>query len=160
MAELAITAPGIVLTRADPALFWLLRLRAPVNAGLPPALCATGQNPRILWLGPTEFQFVGGPAPDLAAFGTAHVADMASATAGFKIAGDGAAELLAKGCSLDFHRSVFRPDRVARTLFAGVPMTIDRRETAFHLYIEASYAAYLEDWFTDAMIEFQSSQSL
>ena len=70
MADLAITAPGIVLTRADPAVLWLLRLRAPVNAGLPPVLCATGNGPRILWLGPTEYLFIGGPAPDLAAFGT------------------------------------------------------------------------------------------
>jgi heterotetrameric sarcosine oxidase gamma subunit len=157
VADLALTVPGLVLTRADPAAVWLLRLRAPA-AALPPALSAIGQDPRILWLGPKEYLFVGGPAPDLVGFGTAHLADMAPATAGYVIAGEGSVDLLAKGSSLDFHPRAFGPDRCARTLFAGVSTIIDRNPEGFQLYIEASYAPYMEDWFADAMIEFQTGQ--
>lgn len=114
-----------------------------------------------LWLGPGEWLLVGG-SDDLgvrleAAF-RGHfvtVTDVSDAYCTIRLAGPQAIEVLAKGCSLDTHDSVFPPGRVARSLLAKAGMILYRTgQEEFEIYVARSHADYLWRWLEDAGAEF------
>lgn len=146
-----------------PVWTWVLRLGEPpapalealLGTALPAApLAAIGQCPRLLWLAPGEWAILS-PSEDTGlttrieaacAGALAHVANLMRGWAAFALTGDGARDLLAKGCSLDFHPRAFADDSCARTLFGQVPVTIERSADTFRLYVDRSLAAYMRHW--------------
>lgn len=72
--------------------------------------------------------------------------------AGFTIAGTLAAGLLARGTTLDL-RALADGAR-ARTMFAGRPVTLSRREGGFDLFCVRADGPAIEDWFADALTAF------
>lgn len=72
--------------------------------------------------------------------------------AGFTIAGTLAAELLARGTTLDLD-SVTDGAR-ARTTFAGLPVWIRRRAGGFDLFCVPADGPAIEDWFAAALTAF------
>jgi heterotetrameric sarcosine oxidase gamma subunit len=75
-----------------------------------------------------------------------HYADLTDARVGFLVAGADAARLIASECPLDLE--MLAPDRCAQSVFAGMPILIDRRsgENGLWLYIDVSLAAHLCAW--------------
>lgn len=114
-----------------------------------------------LWLGPDEWLLVGG-GDDLgtrleAAFRGHFVTltDVSDAYAIVRLAGPAARDVLAKGCGLDIHDSVFPPGKVARSLLAQAEAILHRTATeTFDIYVARSYADYLWRWLEDAGREF------
>ncbi len=69
-----------------------------------------------------------------------------------ELEGSDAAEVLARGCALDLHPSVFPPGSCAQTLFARAQVILYRTdEHVFRMLVRPSYADYLRAWFRDAM---------
>jgi sarcosine oxidase subunit gamma len=110
----------------------------------------------VLWLGPDEWLVVGGREadyPDAAA-----AVDVSAARICFELAGDDAEDVLAQGCSLDLHPSVFAPGRCAQTLLANTQVILQRpgAET-FRIFVRPSYANHLRAWLEDALTSPRSS---
>jgi heterotetrameric sarcosine oxidase gamma subunit len=70
----------------------------------------------------------------------------------WRVAGDGAPDLLSRGAQLDFHPSAFRAGAVALTLFARIGALIARpgNESAYDIYADASYTEYIRSWLAAA----------
>lgn len=123
---------------------------------------------RIIWLGPDEW-LVHSDAHTptelesrlrgiVAPAGGAAV-DVSAQRTGLRLAGPLVRELLALGCSLDLHPSVFPPGACAQTTVGqvGVVLAAARADTdddAFHLLVRPSFAGHLAAWLLDAAIEF------
>jgi sarcosine oxidase subunit gamma len=148
----------------------ILRLRRPSRElltrlggvlGMPPPTApntAAGREPRLLWLAPGEWAVVGRARPDLpqalaaACGGALHdLADLMAGWTAFRVIGEGAAELMAKGCSLDLHPAAFGADRCGRTLMAQVPVLIAREPEGFVIYVDRSFAGHMRAWFASAL---------
>lgn len=128
---------------------------------------ASGRSPRVLCLAPNEWMIAGfaGEADTVleAASGAdvAHLAQVGEGVVTYEVAGPAARNLLAKGCTLDFHPRVFGSGQCAQSLLAQVGVVIDRAPDGedFVVYASASYAHHLESWFADAIIEFRQEAS-
>ncbi|HEY4213292.1 MAG TPA: sarcosine oxidase subunit gamma family protein [Steroidobacteraceae bacterium] len=120
---------------------------------------------QVLCLGPGEWLAIStteaGPrirdrvGGELAAGGLGMV-DLTEGLGPMEVSGARAAELLSKGCGLDFDPDVFRPGTCARTRLAQVPVVIVRGDdtTRFELYVSRSYLSYLTAWVEDAALEY------
>jgi sarcosine oxidase subunit gamma len=150
------------LWRPDAAL--VDRLEPVLGARLPvePNTTSAG-DARILWMAPGEWTLLGGPA-DLdqgvaQACGEAlhHLSDVTEGRACLTIEGPAAPDLLASGCSLDFHPLAFRPATCAQSLLAQVRVLIDRPTEAalFDLIVDRSQLAHLQAWLQLAAAQFQ-----
>ena len=166
MAELPWSSPLVTLTELSPARQVGLRLWPPFPAYLKVLLplaanrvAATGSL-RTLWLGPDEWLIIAdGDASDLlprlerAVTGRrAAISDLSSSRAIIELAGDGARDLLARGCGLDLHPRAFGLGQCAQTLVARVPVILDQVDAAPHyrLLVRRSYASWLVDWLVAA----------
>jgi sarcosine oxidase, subunit gamma len=83
------------------------------------------------------------------------VVDVSDQRTTFELSGPRARDVLATGCSIDLHPTVFGPGRCAETLLAraGVILLAVDDAPTFHLLARRSYAAYVTAWLLDAMIE-------
>lgn len=124
---------------------------------------STGEKVTACWLGPDEWLLLcaedGREALQAAleaALAGQHAAivDVSDAYLGFAIAGPRAAELLAKGCTIDLHPSAFGQGRVGRTLLAKADITLLRTADGFRLYVLRSFADYAGLWLEDAAREY------
>jgi sarcosine oxidase subunit gamma len=110
----------------------------------------------VLWLGPDEWLVVGAREedyPDAAA-----VVDVSANRVCFELVGDDVEDVLAQGCSLDLHPSVFAPGRCAQTLLAKAQVILHRTEReAFRIFVRPSFAPYLRAWLEDAVTSPRSS---
>lgn len=108
---------------------------------------ATGD---AFWLGPDEWLVLGGREQD---FPEAWAAvDVSANRVCLELSGEDAADVLARGCALDLHPSVFPPGNCAQTLLARAQVILYcADEHVFRLLIRPSYADYVREWFTDAM---------
>ena len=124
----------------------------------------------VLWLGPDEWLVVAPPgAPEelekslRLALGTeaGAVVDLSAHRTTVELAGERAREVLAKGCSLDLHPSVFRQGSCAQTLLAQAPALLLSRgdDASYWLLVRASFATYLADWLLDASSEYAEGDS-
>lgn len=128
--------------------------------GISPPLAANTVNQEggyaILWLGPDEW-LVTGPAEDddlaerlRAALAETHhaVANVSESRIILRLSGPAARDLLAQGCSLDFHPSVFQPGMCAGSHLALAQVTIHQitGEPVYEVYVHRSYADYLWRW--------------
>lgn len=126
----------------------------------PNTVAGLGQGRRILWLGPDEW-LVAGDA-DAAALASATeglhaaVVDVSDGRAVIAISGPDAGDLLAKGCPLDLHPTVFAPGRCAQTLIAHAHVIIHRTDETprYEIYVHRSFADYLWRWLEDAAREY------
>ena len=118
-----------------------------------------------LRLGPDEWMFIadGGDVAVLEAAlrGTHHsVVDVAASRTVIELAGADARAVLAKGCALDLHTTVFGADSCAQTLLAKAQVILHcaGEGLVFHLYVRNSYADYLASWLVDAAAETAASR--
>jgi len=141
----------------------LARIGALLGTALPaePNRTADGAV-RVIWMGPDEWLIVGDTAPTSAieeAATDAAAALCVSVGDGrcvFEVSGPAAADLIAKGTSLDLHRTLPAADRSAMTLFAQTNAIIDRPPDldGYRLIFDFSIRHYLQLWFADAAVEF------
>lgn len=102
-----------------------------------------------LWLGPDEWLVLGGREEDYADQPAA--VDVSANRSCLELSGEGAADVLARGCALDLHPSVFPPGRCAQTLVARAQVILYRpEEHTFRLLVRPSFADYLRAWLRDA----------
>jgi len=105
-----------------------------------------------LWLGPDEWLVLGGREQDFA--DACAAVDVSASRVCLELAGPDAADVLARGCALDLHPSVFPPGRCAQTLLARAQVILYRTdEHIFRLLVLPSYADYLRAWLRDAMVD-------
>jgi sarcosine oxidase subunit gamma len=132
---------------------------------------ATPGDSTVLWLGPDEWLLV---APEgrqeslekalRQAIGTepGAVVDLSAHRTTVELTGARASEVLAKGCSLDLHPSVFTPGSCAQVFLAQAPVLVAAREgdhPAYWLLVRASFATYVADWLLDASSEYAEGDS-
>ena len=118
-----------------------------------------------LWLGPDEWHIVTPPAAQTplldsleAAFDGMHVAvsDVTGGQAVITVSGPRARDVLAKGCPLDLHPTVFKPGYCAQTLLAKANVIIrcvDGESPCYELIVRRSFAEYAAGWLEDAGVE-------
>jgi heterotetrameric sarcosine oxidase gamma subunit len=110
----------------------------------------------VLWLGPDEWLVVGGREEDYP--GAAAVVDVSANRVCLELAGDDVEDVLAQGCTLDLHPSVFAPGRCAQTLLARAQVILHRTgEETFRVFVRPSFAPYLRAWIEDALTSPRSS---
>jgi sarcosine oxidase, subunit gamma len=121
---------------------------------------AVGAVPRIWWTSPNCW-LIGGLGSLVAleaaiAEETAHITEVGDGRIIFRLAGSGARDLLAHGTGLDLHPRVFPNGCCAQTLFADVPVLIDRMPEmdSFDIHADAGFADYLGLWFETAIQSF------
>ena len=137
---------GMVVVRGDP----------PGGLALPTEPnTVSGENPRAFWLGPDEWLLVGDvDVAEVRAAGAIAV-DVSHARTVITIAGDFAADLLSKACSLDFDDSSFPIGSCAQSKVALTSALLYRSDThRFEIFVARSHAAYLWQWLADAAVEF------
>jgi sarcosine oxidase subunit gamma len=79
------------------------------------------------------------------------VVDVSHRSVALLVQGEGGAKLLAAGCPLDLRRDSFPTGRAARSLLAGVEVTL-WRTSGHSLYLEfwRSYASYVWQFLASA----------
>ena len=123
-------------------------VRGEPQAGFPIEPNTTARD--VLWLGPDEWLVVGGREDDYPE--AAAVVDVSANRVCFELTGDDVEEVLAQGCSLDLHPSVFAPGRCAQTLLAKAQVILHRTEPeTFRIFVRPSFAPYLRSWLEDAL---------
>ena len=121
---------------------------------------------RALWLGPDEWLLVAadGAAPVLLARLAealdgvhAQAVDVSANRTVIALEGRRAAEVLAKGLTLDLHPRDFGPGRVTQTILARAAVILEQtgEAPAYRLYVRNSFAAYLAAWLLDAAAEYR-----
>jgi len=125
----------------------------------------TKGNRAILWMGPNEWLIIA-PAdereslPDGLAIALASihaaVVEVGDAMTVIALTGPRAADVIAKGCTIDLHPSVFGPGNVVRTLLAKTGIILHQTTDAplFEVYVHRSYADYAWRWLEDAGLEY------
>jgi sarcosine oxidase subunit gamma len=79
------------------------------------------------------------------------ITDLSDAHVTIALDGPRAAEILARGCGIDFAPTVFGLDACARTRLAQLPVVVRRvTHERFECVVDRSAAQYLFDWMQDA----------
>lgn len=126
-----------------------------------PNTVASGGGRSCLWLGPDEWLIVARPDQQVAVEASLRsalgehggaVVDVSANRTVIEVTGPAARGLLAHGCAVDLHPKRFEPGHCVQTLLAraGVMIHLIDVTPTFHLYVRASFAAYLADWLLDA----------
>lgn len=122
----------------------------------------SGREHRIFWLGPNEWLIVTSASLDLIprlrgslAGQHASVTDVTGGQIGMLLSGQGVRDVLAKGCTLDFHPGIFTVGSCAQSGLAKANVLIglvDDRPT-FQMIVRRSFAEYLALWLRNAARE-------
>lgn len=119
-----------------------------------------------IWMAPDEWLITGGTVPAAALEAQLRSAvgehggaaiDVSAQRTTLRLSGANARDLLAKGCSLDLHPTVFRKGTAAQTMIgqAGVVLiALDDAGTDYRILVRSTFAHYLADWLIDAAEEF------
>ena len=116
-----------------------------------------GTDRQLLWLGPDEWLLqcpIGQGAALEAALREAlagqhfSVVNVGHGYTVLRVQGPGAADLLARGCPLDFHASAFAADQVAQSHVSRANATILCKQAGSHyeVTVRRSFADYLFRW--------------
>lgn len=145
------------------------RIEARLGTSLPLACGAVSraEGVEVAWLAPDEFLVVSDrPAAELtAAFveglggepGSA--IDLSANRTTLELSGPSARAVLDKGCALDLHPRVFRPDQAYVTVLGPVPVVLWKvADEQYRIMPRASYADFLGRWLIDAMTEFRAPE--
>ena len=121
------------------------------------ALQWRGKDPMAYWLGPDQWLLTSDTKSvedilrhiDATLSGQLYAAtDVSSSKVCFALQGPAARTLLAMGCGIDMHSSVFTPGQCVHTRFANVLLFIVAVEdNSFDLYVDRSHRHYLSEWF-------------
>lgn len=125
-----------------------VELQAQVSVRGEPPMAPNTVLGDAIWLGPDEWLVLGGREEEYA--GRPAAVDVSANRVCLELSGDGAADVLARGCALDLHASVFPPGRCAQTLVARAQVILWRTDDAFRLLVRPSFADYLRAWLRDA----------
>ena len=118
-----------------------------------------------LWLGPDEWLVVT-PADSQTSLSDsletalqsvhAAVTDVTGGQTVIAVSGSRARDVLAKGCPLDLHPSVFKPGQCAQTIVGKASVTIRCVDDSpsFELITRRSFAEYMALWLHDAALEY------
>jgi sarcosine oxidase subunit gamma len=116
---------------------------------------ATSSGDRdVLWLGPDEWLFVGGPgaAGAIAAelerslAGLHHsVVDFSANRAVIELIGSSRHDLLSSACPIDLHPRSWGDGRCAQSVFGAAQVLLQEREGRTRLFVRPSFAAYVVD---------------
>ena len=117
---------------------------------------------QICWTGPHKWWIVDTDQRHSAESLASQLGDSAAVTAQghgrscIRLSGPNARDLLAKGCTLDFHASRFSAGHCAQTSLGHVNALINYidDEPLFDLFVLRSYAVSFWEWTTDAAQEF------
>jgi sarcosine oxidase subunit gamma len=154
----------------DPA--FATAVRTATGCHLPPGANTWSGDPNCaaLWLGPDEWLIVGpdGKSEDLCSrlrgglTGMHHsVVDLSANRTIIEIAGADARTVLAKGCPLDLHSSVFGSGHCAQSLLAKSQVILQCMDArpALRIFVRISFAPYVAEWLLDASAELAASRS-
>lgn len=131
-----------------------------------PSTIVAAADTSVIWLGPHEWLITStsrdGEAIErsvreaVSEHGGAAV-DVSAQRTTIRLRGAHARDVIAKGCSLDLHPSVFGQGAAAQTMIghAGVVLIpLSDNGTDYRLIVRSSFARYLADWLIDAVEEF------
>lgn len=122
-----------------------VRGEAPPGFPVEPNTVAEVDGRTVLWLGPDEFLVLGGREEDFP--DAAAAVDVSAGRVVFELAGPGAADLLATGCSVEV-----APGRCAQTMLARAQVVLLRPEPdRFWILPRPSFAPYVRAWLEDAL---------
>lgn len=158
----------IVNLRGDPkSEAFLSAAKSALGTDLPltPNSAAVGKDATLLWLGPDEWWAISedetppldGKLRDAFSGQHAAVTDVGEGYSCIAVSGPKAVDTLAKGCTLDFHDSVFAPGSCAQSDMAKAAVVFHRLEgetASFEIYVRSSFAEYLWRWIEDASGEY------
>jgi len=132
-----------------------------------PNTSASAGGVTAIWLGPDEWLLTTDAdnaatllrkLRDALAGLAAAIVDVSDAATVIALSGPNAHDVLAKGCPLDLHPSVFAPGRVAQTIVAQADAILHRvddgGEASFDIHVRRSFAEYLWLWLADAGLEY------
>jgi sarcosine oxidase subunit gamma len=133
----------------------------PVDAGT----VGHGDGCDVAWLGPDEWLLTSesrDPEATVEALRAelagqhSSVVDLSAARRVFRVAGPRAADVLAKGTTIDLHPRVFGPERCAQTQVGKATVLIVRPGVTpvFDVYVARSFADYLRRWLVECGREF------
>lgn len=158
----AVENRGFVLIQADPEDSFLHKaMREQLGVAVPgPQAASIGGDYALLWMAPRQWllelpaaRALTAPAALVARLGPAlaAVTDISDALACFDVSGDAAVDVLMTGCTLDLHSRAFAANRVARTAFAGVALTIWRpgNPSQFRCLVDRSFADHFWNWLAE-----------
>lgn len=136
-----------------------------IQLPITPNTTTAGGNLTATWLGPDEWLLLAEhhqPDPlveDLQAALTGHVASVVDISAGqtvFRLSGPTTLDVLARGCALDLHLTVFPPGACAQTLLAraqALLIAVDDTPT-IDIIVRRSFAPYVATWLEDSAHHF------
>jgi len=110
----------------------------------------------VFALSPSEWWLVssGTPVAELSALRTV---DLSEGRTVMRLAGPRARDVLAKGCGLNLHPSVFAAGRCTQTSVTHIGCVLHHVDaTTWDFYVPRSYARHFWEWLTDAASEFGS----
>jgi sarcosine oxidase subunit gamma len=128
-----------------------------------PGTTAAAGDVTVLWLGPDEWLVLAPPGAEerlaaqlrsAAGGDPVSVVDVSAQRTTLAVGGTRFREVLAQGCALDLHPSVFAEGGCAQTTLAHTPVVLLRRDPEFRVLVRASFAAHLAEWLVDASVEF------
>jgi sarcosine oxidase, subunit gamma len=157
MVDLRVDPDGPAASRASA----ILGVELPTT----PSTYVSDDTLTAIWMGPDEWLITAGTrsAATLetelrAAVGEDGAAiDVSAQRTTLRLSGPDAREVLAKGCSLDVHPTVFRKGTAAQTMLglaAVVLIALDDAGSDYRILVRSSFARYLADWLIDAAEEF------
>lgn len=131
-----------------------------------PSTSIDGPDVTVIWMGPEEWLITstGQPGEELEARLRETVSDAGGAAVDvsaqrttIRLRGAHAGDVLAKGCSLDLHPTVFNSGTAVQTMLgqaAVILMPLDTEGSDYRILVRSSFARYLAEWLMDAAGEF------
>lgn len=162
----------IILQQLQPQV--ILNLRVSVDAAVQEAvrhLCGcelpelpnsstNGEAGKILKLGPNEWLLIantGTSWSERMAIPGATLTDVSHARVAIMLDGGKSREMLAKGCTVDLHPSVFPPGTCIQTSIAKIGVIVHKQQSAndYTLYAARSYAGSFWHWLSASAKEYR-----
>ncbi|HEX4586426.1 MAG TPA: sarcosine oxidase subunit gamma family protein [Mycobacterium sp.] len=131
---------------------------------------ANNRDTTVIWLGPDEWLVTGtslaGPQLEARLRGAVSphggaAVDVSGQRTTLRLCGSHTRDVLAKGCALDLHPTVFTGAAAAQTTLgqAGVILlAVNGGGADYRILVRSSFARYLADWLLDAAEEYPPEQ--
>lgn len=131
-----------------------------------PSTIVTGVDSSAIWFGPQETLITStvrqGEGLEIAlreaiAGHDGAAVDVSAQRTTLRLTGARSRDVLAKGCSLDLHPTVFTPGAAVQTMLgqaAVVLIPLNDDGTQYRILVRSSFASYLAEWLLDAVAEF------